>query len=258
MLESLHLDAADRPVAVLLEGPALKLRRPAMADVFAPLGRLSRVVVHGCRVQWRTEALLACAEAGVPVLWMSGRGRLVGVLFPTAPPAQRRDLAAVLEAAATVPGFRGRLEDFCRAELRRAVLATLKAEGMVGDGLDLRVASLRTAWLGQGGPVPERVLVLWEVLRGCGEAIVAEGLVRQGVGGQFLARRSGGFPLPAMLGEVLVTPLCPTLGRLAVGLAHVPEAEARRAVIRLAEEAQLASARDGLLSRLAIRLAAEV
>ena len=129
MLEVLHLDAARNPVAVLLEGPALRLRRSGLADVFAPLPRLARVLVHGTRVQWRTEALLACAQSGVPILFLEPRGRLAAVLAPVAPPAVRSDLAALLDAAATRPGFRGQLEDFCRAELRRAALAALRAEG---------------------------------------------------------------------------------------------------------------------------------
>ncbi|WP_135467885.1 hypothetical protein [Crenalkalicoccus roseus] len=256
MLEALHLDAAERPVAVLLEGPALRLRRPGIADVFAPLPRLSRVVVHGPRVQWRTEALMACAEAGVPVLLMGGRGDLLAVLLPVAPPAMRRDLAAALDTAATLPGFRGWLEDFCRAEQRRAALATLRTERIAPARADLRPAFLRALWLGEGPPAA-RAQALWGLLRGLGEGLVAEGLARQGVGAQFLARRSGAFPLPALLGEALVTPLCPALGRLARDHAGAPEAAARRAAIRLFEQAGLEPERDRILARLAVRLAAE-
>ncbi len=54
MLQPLYLDGAERPLAVLREGPALRLRREGAADVFMPLPRLARVVVHGARVQWRT------------------------------------------------------------------------------------------------------------------------------------------------------------------------------------------------------------
>lgn len=256
MLEALHLDAAERPVAVLLDGPALRLRRAGLPDVFAPLPRLARVVVHGPRVQWRTEALLACAEGGVPVLLLSGRGALLAVLVPVLPPAQRQDLAAVLDAAATLPGFRVMLEDFCRAEVRRAGLEALRAEGRCPDGLDLRPAALARLWLGVAegdclGAGP------WQVLRGLGAAAIAEGLARRGVGPQFLARRSGCFPLPEMLGEALALPLCPALARLAPDLATDTEATARRRLIRLFEGAALGGHRDRMLARLALRLAAE-
>jgi hypothetical protein len=252
MLEALHLDAAERPVAVLLDGPALRLRRAGMADVFAPLPRLSRVVVHGPRVQWRTEALLACAEAGVPVALLGRRGALLAVLVPMTPPAQRRDLAAALDAAASLPGFRRRLEDFCRAETRRAVLEALRAEGRGPDGLDLRPGVMVRLWLGagtEGAPAQ----AAWTLLRGLGAAAVAEGLARRGVGPQFLARRSGCFPLPEMLGEALVLPLCPALRALAAA----PQEAARREVIRLFERAAPCGRRDQMLARLAMCLAAE-
>jgi hypothetical protein len=251
MLESLHLDAAERNVAVLLDGPALRLRRVGLPDLFAPLPRLARVLVHGPRVQWRTEALLACAEAGVPVLLLSGRGTLVSVMVPVRLPQQRRGLAAALDAAATVPGFRGMLEDFCRAEQRRAALAALRAEG--GDFLPVDLARLRLAMARE----PDGELAPWTVLRGLGAAAIAEGLVRQGVGGQFLARRSGGFPLPEMLGEALVLPLWPALAALLPELYAIPEAQARRRIIRLFEEAKLDACRDQVLARLALRVAAE-
>lgn len=252
MLEALHLDAAERPVAVLLEGPALRLRRHGVADVFAPLTRLSRVVVHGPRVQWRTEALMACAEAGVPVALMGRRGALLAVLVPATLPAQRRDLAAALDVAASLPGFRGRLEDFCRAEARRAVLEALRVEGRGSDGLDLRPGAMLQLWLGTGD-ADGLVQAAWALLRGLGAAAIAEGLARQGVGPQFLARRSGCFPLPEMLGEALVLPLCPALRTLAAA----PQEAVRREVIRLFEGAALSGRRDQMLARLALRLAAE-
>lgn len=252
MLEALHLDGAERPVAVLLDGPALRLRRPAMADVFAPLARLSRVVVHGARVQWRTEALAGCAEAGVPVALMAPRGALLAVLLPVSPPAQRRDLAAALDAAASHPGFRGWLEDFCRAETRRAVLLALRAEGGAPDRQDLRLPALLRRWLGVGQN-DTAAQEAWALLRGLGAAAVAEGLARQGVGQQFLARRSGCFPLAELLGEALVLPLCPALR----GLPAATPMLARRAVIGLFENAGLSDRRDHMLTRLALRLAQE-
>ncbi len=256
MLEALHLDAAERTVAVLLDGPALRLRRTGLADVYAPLPRLARVVVHGPRVQWRTEALLACAESGVPVLFLSGQGGLQAALVPIVPPGQRRDLAAALDAAATLPGFRALLEDFCHAELRRAALDTLRADGRCPDALDLRPAALPRLWLGSDKE-DNFALKAWRIVRGLGAAAIAEGLARRGVGAQFLARRSGCFPLPERLGEALVLPLCPALARLAADLATEPEATVRRQLIRLFEGAGLDAARDRMLARLAWRLAAE-
>lgn len=263
MLEALYLDAAEQPVAVLAEGPALRLRRHGVADVFAPVPRLARVVVFGPRVQLRTEALLACLQGGVPVLFLVARGKLAGVLAPVVLPAWRRDLAALLEAEATEAGFRRRLEDFCRAEERRAAIETVRAErpSLAGGALaDLRPAAWRAHWCGRSRQ-PAAAEWLLDELRGLAAAAVAEGLARGGVGPQFLARRTGGFPLPERLGAALALRLAPLAARRADTLTapgtELEDARLRRVAIGLFESASLAPERDRMLSRLAWTLAGE-
>ena len=65
---------------VALDGPALCIRRPAKATVLYPLARLARVVSRGA-VNWDCEALLGCAEAGVPVVFLHRDGTVRGYLF---------------------------------------------------------------------------------------------------------------------------------------------------------------------------------
>ncbi|WP_439578180.1 hypothetical protein [Elioraea sp.] len=260
MLQVLHLDGADRPVAVLVEGPALRLRRQGIADVFAPLPRLARVVVHGPRVQWRTEALMACLEGGVPVLFLGARGTLAGALVPVHPPAARADLAALLDAAASAPGFRRRLEDFCRAEERNAILALVRREGggSCDIGADLRPAAVRRRCL-EGCVAPAVAAALANLMSGLASAMVAEALARRGAGPQFLMRRTGGFGLAEALGRVLAWHLWPPVRSLAataeLDAAGVLMPPSRRAAIRAFETAELAPRRDRLLARLAAVLA---
>jgi hypothetical protein len=261
MLQVLHLDGADRPVAVLVEGPALRLRREGIADVFAPLPRLARVVVHGARVQWRTEALMACLESGVPVLFLGPRDALAGALVPIRPPAARADLAALLDAAASAPGFHRRLEDFCRAEERRAILALVRREGMGSReiGVDLRPATVRRRCVETCiGPAA----AVADLMAGLASAMIAEGLARRGAGPQFLTRRTGGFGLADALGRVLVWHLWPEVRSLAAAAeldtTGVLTPVSRRAAIRAFETAELAPRRDQLLARLAAVLAAEL
>ena len=260
MLEALHLLAADAPVTVLAEGPALKLRQHGVADRFAPLPRLARVVCHGANVQWRTEALLACLSAGVPVLFLHHSGGISGVLLPTVGPSSRRDLAALLDSAAACPGFRSRLEDFCRAEQRRAVLASpLIAPGSprTNPGIDLRLPRLVGAWIAKA-KTPDLARALYRAVLGLAACALAEGLARTGVGPQFLARRTGGFALPENLAGVLACGLCPIACRASDHLPVDASPEAiRRAAIELFENARLTPARDQLLARLAYFLAAE-
>lgn len=262
MLQVLHLDGAERPVAVLAEGPALRLRRHGVADVYAPLPRLARVVVHGARVQWRTEALLACLESGVPVLFLRPGGALAGALVPTRPPAMRADLAALLDAAATAPGLRRALEDFCRAEERRAILAAVGGGKPLGRQLgtdDLRPATLRRRCVEAWGPAAS---ALSELIAGLAASMIAEALARRGVGPQFLTRRTGGFGLAEALGRVLAWHLLPQIGALAATAELDPAGmltpASQRAAIQAFETANLASRCDQVLARLSAVLAAEL
>jgi len=55
------------------ESPALQVTVPDLAEQWFPLQRVSRIVVTG-KVQWQTEALLACAEQGISVTFLDESG----------------------------------------------------------------------------------------------------------------------------------------------------------------------------------------
>jgi hypothetical protein len=59
-----------------LDAPALKVTVPEQADRLFPLRRISRVIVSG-GVQWRTDALLACANQGITVSFLGDGGAVV-------------------------------------------------------------------------------------------------------------------------------------------------------------------------------------
>ncbi|MGB2973734.1 MAG: hypothetical protein WBD29_15400, partial [Candidatus Competibacter sp.] len=58
----------------------MAVRRPQQATVFYPLVRLARVISQG-PVDWHCEALLGCAEAGVPVVFLRGDGAVRAYAF---------------------------------------------------------------------------------------------------------------------------------------------------------------------------------
>ncbi|MGZ8136334.1 MAG: CRISPR-associated endonuclease Cas1 [Methylococcaceae bacterium] len=62
---------------VKLDMPALKVTCADRADLLFPLQRISRVVVTGS-VCWDTDALLACADQGIAVAFLSDDGELRG------------------------------------------------------------------------------------------------------------------------------------------------------------------------------------
>lgn len=75
-MRPLYLDGCDG-MAVLLDAPALRIKVPTQADRLFPLPRISRIVVSG-PVQWETDALLACADQGISVVFLARDGAVRG------------------------------------------------------------------------------------------------------------------------------------------------------------------------------------
>ena len=60
---------------VVLDEPALRVAVPDKADQLFPLSRISRVVCKGV-VEWSMSALLACADAGINLLFLEKNGEV--------------------------------------------------------------------------------------------------------------------------------------------------------------------------------------
>ena len=60
---------------IKLDAPALRVIVPDQADRLFPLQRISRVIVSGSAI-WETEALLACADQGISVVFLDEDGEL--------------------------------------------------------------------------------------------------------------------------------------------------------------------------------------
>ncbi len=72
--------ATGSDTRVVLDGPALCVQREARAEQLFPLQRIARV--HSSdRVDWSIRALLACAEHGINVLFISDEGIVVARLL---------------------------------------------------------------------------------------------------------------------------------------------------------------------------------
>jgi hypothetical protein len=68
MMRPLYIDGATG-CHVVLDAPALRVVVPDRADQFFALSRVSRVVCQG-NVEWSMQALLACADAGIQLLFL--------------------------------------------------------------------------------------------------------------------------------------------------------------------------------------------
>ena len=79
-MRPLYLNASE-PLSVSLDGPALRVRKEGECSRLFPLERIARVTAND-QVKWSTDALLACADAGIAICFLerngSIRARLIG------------------------------------------------------------------------------------------------------------------------------------------------------------------------------------
>jgi hypothetical protein len=67
-----------------VDGAAFRVRAVGCAEVRYPLYRVSRVIANP-NVEWSADALRACMEAGIPVVFVSEDGSPLGSVFPVYP-----------------------------------------------------------------------------------------------------------------------------------------------------------------------------
>ena len=171
-------------LAVELDGPALRVRQPERAAVFYPLARLARVMSKG-GVRWSCEALLACAEAGVPVVFLDGDGGVRGYLF--GPSSGGDALYARLRACLGHSDGLSRYADWRRVmadHARRALEQQLRQAG-VGSGPVLAWPGLMP--VGQRAAVAARDEAVFRRLRGLLAGVSAQLLAEAGLNAARLA-----------------------------------------------------------------------
>lgn len=237
MRKALYLDGAAEPLEVVLDGPALRIRRYARADARAPLRLLGRIVVCGS-VAWRTDALLACMDAGIPVVFLAGDGAARG--WAVGAHDSDEDINLLLEDACFDREWASRHEDWIRAMERRSLLSAIQA-------LDLRPASLRgpDAWAECEARVdalnaPVKAATIIACLTGALSAHATQLLHRNGVAARF----STGYGTPVRLIDdfvrILGWELWPLVWETALyfcrhGAKHRTDADVRRRLIRFYE-----------------------
>lgn len=258
-MQTLYLEGRA-PLAVLLEGPALRLRCAGKADVCTPLSRLARIVVSG-NVHWRAEALGACMDWNVPVTFLDAEGHARGACVTLRRVAWRSDLPALFEQASLVADWPGRWADWLRALGRGQIRLLLRRSRLRVP--DLRVATLGAAFA-EHSVGPSAIAVNHHAaMHGLLEARIASRLAAQGVGPAMLAGSLGGVAPARDLAGVLSWRLWPTVWRLESylsrhGAKHRDEPALRRRLVRFfeAEAPALEKAEGRLFAELASFLAA--
>lgn len=114
---TLYLDGRQA-IHVMRDGPALRVRLPDCADQLYPVRLLSSVVASGC-VRWETPALLACAEAGLTVSFVSGDGKPLAQLLPAERARGVVDVTDVIERLLARPEGKRRYRAWIEAKAVR-------------------------------------------------------------------------------------------------------------------------------------------
>lgn len=189
---------------VEVDGPALRVRRPARAVMLFPLARLARVVSSGM-VDWSCEALLACAGAGVPVVFLHRDGSVRGYLFGG--DSRCRDphdlLYTRLRARLTRPGGMQRYGEWREVMTRAAVRALsrqLEQQPEERDPTRMRDRLAETLRR-YAGPGP--AMVIEGQLRGLLAGLSAELLVEVGLDARRWSKLDFAFDLAGDLAELL-------------------------------------------------------
>lgn len=129
-----------------LDGPALRVTVEGRATVYFPLRRVSRIVA-GPSAEFRTEAILACAQEGIVIVWQdASRGFVARTVGRTnARSGMRQAVIELLLDPEWQPRYRGWLLE---TEKRTASLVAQQIEAP--SELSLYPDQLR-AWIWQAG-----------------------------------------------------------------------------------------------------------
>lgn len=199
MLRPLYLDPAVAWQVRLDDGVALGIAAEGRARSLYPLRRLSRVVC-GRHAQWRTDALLACLEAGVPIVFHDAHDDPIGWCFG----ARRREttLAQLLREGLAQADWDERCAAWQRALGQREMLAALAHAGVRAARLE--AAHVRAQLCNRHRLRAGRAAGPWlRALRRASAALAAQA-VQHAVGDSaLLAFVRPGFHLPQMLCDLL-------------------------------------------------------
>ncbi|MFZ0257942.1 MAG: CRISPR-associated endonuclease Cas1 [Gammaproteobacteria bacterium] len=113
----LYLDARAS-THVFLDGPALRILVAGQAERSVPLRRLSRIVTNA-RAEFTTDALLACADRGITLVFLTEDGEVRARILGT--PGERQELRQRLLDLMAQPDWRTLYNDWLYAVERQTV-----------------------------------------------------------------------------------------------------------------------------------------
>jgi len=200
---ALYLDAAARWQVRLDDGVALNISGPGRARGLYPLTRLARVV-SPWHAEWTMQALLACLQAGVPVLFHDAHGEPVGWCF--GPRRRETTLAALLREGLAQSNWNDEFAAWRRAVERRLAMAALSA--MQAGCCRLDPAAVRVQLCNaHRRRIGHSIGAHLRALHRAAAALVGEHLQREVGDASLIGYRRPGLHLGAVFTELLEWPL---------------------------------------------------
>jgi hypothetical protein len=124
-MKPLYIQGSQTRIEV--DGPALKIALPEQAERFFPLRRISQVI-SAHRVDWSTEALLACAMQGITVSFLDEEGKVLARVMGR--PGERMEFRQRLADFVSRPDWRELYEQWLRAMEQMAVRSVVRRAGV--------------------------------------------------------------------------------------------------------------------------------
>jgi len=190
---------------LVIDGPALRLKRPRQSDQLLPLRRIRQINSHGA-IHWDTQALMGCARYGIPVYFCNLDGEMLARFLPPSAP-MLEDLGELLEACATDPECSRKLHRWIQAQRRIAQNRLAAGTERLAD------RRRRSEWAAGNTPGLSRPAYkkAWRQLECFLECDLRRTLWQQGLepAGESLILR--GLPLEELLAEILILQLMPDM-----------------------------------------------
>lgn len=195
----LYLDSRQT-LRIVVEDEALRLHQDGKAERWLPLVRVSRIIANR-HAEFTTEALLACGEYGITVVFLDQDGdplvRLMGQ------PGERQVLHQRLLDLFDRPDGADRYRDWLRAERRRASSQVLARLGLDAQVHNHEQARLRLESVAATLGSPEDIVHSRQFLRALAMAWAVNHIRQLGIGAGSEALQDGFPDLASDLGDLL-------------------------------------------------------